>query len=64
MKRTFDETSRYNKSQNIMKMIVDELEYAELYGAVHCFCFGLGIPLLGNCGPKSQNCQFQLEFGT
>ena len=47
-----------------MKMIVDLLEYVELYGAVHCFCFGLGIPLLGNCGPKSQNCQLQLEFGT
>ena len=27
------------------------------------FCFGLKIPFLGKFGPKTQNCQFELEFG-
>ena len=28
------------------------------------FCFPLEIPFLGKFGPKSQNCQFKLKFGT
>ena len=31
---------------------------------VHFFCFRLDIPSLGKFGPKTQNCQFKLEFGT
>ena len=33
-------------------------------GGVHCICFRLEIPFLGKFGPKNENCQFQLKFGT
>ena len=28
------------------------------------FCFRLEISFLGKIGPKHQNCQFKLKFGT
>ena len=31
---------------------------------VHFFRFGPEILFVGNFGPKSQNCQFSLKFGT
>ena len=31
---------------------------------VHLICFRLEIPFLGKFGPKNQNCQFRLKFGT
>ena len=31
---------------------------------VHFFCFWSGIPFLGKFGPKTQNYQFKLKFGT
>ena len=31
---------------------------------VHLICFRLEIPFLGKFGPKKQNCQFRLKFGT
>ena len=33
-------------------------------GGVHCICLRLEIPLLSKFGPKNENCQFQLKFGT
>ena len=39
-------------------------EYGELNGAVHFFCFRQETPFLGKFGPKIQNCQFKLKFGT
>ena len=30
----------------------------------HFFHFWLELPLLGKLGPKNQNCQFKLKFGT
>ena len=35
----------------------------EFNGNVHFFCFR-EIPFLGKFGPKNQNCQFELKFGT
>ena len=37
--------------------------YAEFNHAVHFF-FRLKIPFLGKFGPKNQNYQFKLKFGT
>ena len=31
---------------------------------IHLICFRLEIPFLGKFGPKNQNCQFILKFGT
>ena len=31
---------------------------------VRLICFRLEIPFLGKFGPKSQNCKFNLKFGT
>ena len=31
---------------------------------VHFFCFIPETPFLGKFGPKNQNCQFKLKFGT
>ena len=36
----------------------------EFNGNVHFFCFQPEIPFLGKFGPKNQNCQVELEFGT
>ena len=36
----------------------------ELNGVVHFFCFRPETPFLGKFGPKNQNCQFKLKFGT
>ena len=33
-------------------------------GDIHFFRFWLEIPALGKLGPKNQNCQFKLKFGT
>ena len=41
-----------------------QFEYAEFSGYVHFFRFQPQIPFLGNFGPKNQNCQFILKFGT
>ena len=47
-----------------MTKIVDYFEYAEFNGDVHFLRFLLEIPFLGKLGPKDQNCQFKLKFGT
>ena len=39
-------------------------EYVEFNGSVNSACFRLEIPFLDNLGPKNQNCQFKLQFGT
>ena len=39
-------------------------EYAEINGGVHSFCYRQETPFLGKFGPKTQNCQFKLTFGT
>ena len=39
-------------------------EYARFNGTVHLFCFRLEISFLSKFGPKNQNCQFKLKFGT
>ena len=36
----------------------------EFNGGVHFFYFRWETPFLGKFGPKNQNCQFQLKFGT
>ena len=36
----------------------------EFNGGVHFFCFRWETPFQGKFGPKNQNCQFQLKFGT
>ena len=41
-----------------------QFEYAEFSGYVHFFRFRPQIPFLGKFGPKNQNCQFILKFGT
>ena len=46
--------------QNVV--VFFQFEYAEFSGYVHFFRFQ--IPYLGKFGPKSQNCQFILKFGT
>ena len=33
-------------------------------GSVQFFCFQPEIPFLDKLGPKNQNCQFKLKFGT
>ena len=38
--------------------------YAELIGAVPFFCFRSEKPFLGKFGPRNQNFQFRLNFGT
>ena len=38
--------------------------YAEFNGAVHFFSFRPETPFLGKFGPKNQNCQFNVKFGT
>ena len=43
---------------------LDVFEYAELNGGVPRICFRLEIPFLGKFGPKNENSQFQLIFGT
>ena len=47
------------------------LEYFENYckntefnGGVHFFCFRSEVHFLTKLGPKNQNCQFKLKFGT
>ena len=41
-----------------------QFEYAEFSGYVHFFRFRPQIPFLGKFGPKNQNCQVILKFGT
>ena len=41
-----------------------QFEYAEFSGYVHFFRFRPQIPFLGKFGPKNQNYQFILKFGT
>ena len=41
-----------------------QFECAEFSGYVHFFRFRLQIPFFGKFGPKNQNCQFNLKFGT
>ena len=41
-----------------------EFEHAEFNGGVHFFCFWVEMLFLGKFGPKSQNYQFKLKFGT
>ena len=43
---------------------LDQFEYAKFRDGVHFFYFQLEIPFLGKFGPKTQNCQFRLKFGT
>ena len=42
----------------------NQFKYAEFNGDVHSFCFWSEIPFLGRFGPKNQNYQFKLKFGT
>ena len=42
----------------------EKFGYVEFHGGVHFFCFGLETPFLGKFGPKNENCQFKLKFGT
>ena len=39
-------------------------ENGQFIGGVHFFSLRLGMSFLGKFGPKSQNCQFKLKFGT
>ena len=48
--------------QNVV--VFFQFEYAEFSGYVHFFRFRPQIPFLGKFGPKNQNCQFILKFGT
>ena len=41
-----------------------QFEFAEFSGYVHFFRLRPQIPFLGKFGPKNQNCQFILKFGT
>ena len=41
-----------------------QFKYAEFSGYVHFFQFRPQIPFSGKFGPKNQNCQFILKFGT
>ena len=41
-----------------------EFKYAEFNDGVHFFCFPREIPFLCKFGPKNQNYQFELKFGT
>ena len=41
-----------------------EFLYAEFNDAVNFFCFSVEILFLGKFGPKNQNYQFKLKFGT
>ena len=41
-----------------------QFECAEFSSYVHFFRFRPQIPFLGKFGPKNQNCQFILKFGT
>ena len=36
----------------------------EFNGGVHFFCFVLEMLFLSKFGPKNQNCQFKVKFGT
>ena len=40
------------------------IQICRIHGGVYCICFRLGIAFLGKFGPKNENCQFQLKFGT
>ena len=48
--------------QNVV--VFFQFEYAEFSGYVHFFRFRPQIPFLGKFGPKNQNCQVILKFGT
>ena len=41
-----------------------EFKYAEFNDGVHFFCFPREIPFFCKFGPKNQNYQFELKFGT
>ena len=43
---------------------LDQFEYAEFNGSIHFFCLRPEKPFLRKCGPKNQNCNFKLKFGT
>ena len=45
-------------------LYLDQFKYAEFSGGVHFSRFKVEIPFLGKFGPKTQNCQFKLKFGT
>ena len=47
-----------------MTKIVALFEYAEFNDMVDLICFRLEISFLEKFGPKNQNCQFKLKFGT
>ena len=38
--------------------------HTEVNGTVNLICFRQEISFLGKFGPKNQNCQFKLKFGT
>ena len=52
------------KGQFKLIRYLDKFKYVEFSGAVSFFRFWLEIPFLGKFGPKNQNCQFKLKFGT
>ena len=46
-----------------MNMTVDYLQCAKFHDGVYFFCFRPEKPFLSKFGPKSQRCQFKLNFG-
>ena len=59
-----ENVARKGKCSKENVVVFFQFEYAEFSGYVHFFRFRPQIPFLGKFGPKNQNCQFILKFGT
>ena len=47
-----------------LKFVASQFKYVEFNDGVDFFCFRLKILFWGKFGPKNQNCQFKLKFGS
>ena len=48
----------------IKNFLLKKSVYAQFNGGVHFLYLKVEIPFFGKFGPKKQNCQFKLKFGT
>ena len=53
-----------NWNYQIVRIILEWIEYMKFSGSFHCICFRLEIPFLGKFDPENENCQFQLKFAS
>ena len=51
------------KSDLLILVSGNIVEYAEFNGAAHFLCFRQEKPFLNKFSQKNQNCQFKLKFG-